>query len=360
MERRASSASAFFDHMGVDLVMNMKDFDYELPKELIAQTPLEQRDLARLMVVDRTTGRIEHKLFRDLPGYLCASDIMVINDTRVNEASFNCQKDSTGGRISVLLTGRRSPTVFEALVKPLKRLHPGETCTVAGDLKLRLLERNEDGDALLEFSRDPYASPEFASIARVQIPPYIKQFPADPGSYQTVYARVSGSVAAPTAGLHFTPELLTEIVSLGVDVRHVTLDVGLGTFQPVRVDRIEDHHMHTERFTLPPDTAEAINAAHARGSAVMAIGTTVVRTIESCVDQDGLIRADSGDTGIFIYPPYVFHGFDHLVTNFHLPKSTLLMLVGAFMGMDLMWHAYDLAIRERYRFFSFGDAMLIL
>lgn len=340
--------------------MNIEDFDYELPKELIAQTPLEQRDLARLMVVDRATGRIEHKLFRDLPGYLRASDVMVINDTRVNEASFNCRKDATGGKISVLLTGRRSPTVFEALVKPLKRLHPGETCTVAADLKLRLLGRNEDGDALLEFSSDPYASPEFASIARVQIPPYIKQFPADPGSYQTVYAEVPGSVAAPTAGLHFTPELLAEIVSLGVDVRHVTLDVGLGTFQPVRVDRIEDHHMHTERFTLPADTAEAINAAHARGSAVMAIGTTVVRTLESCVDQGGLIRADSGDTGIFIYPPHVFHGFDHLVTNFHLPKSTLLMLVGAFMGMDLMWHAYDLAIRERYRFFSFGDAMLIL
>ena len=346
--------------MGVDLVMNIEDFDYELPKELIAQTPLEKRDLARLMVVDRATGSIEHKLFRDLSGYLHASDVMVINDTRVNEASFDCRKDTTGGRISVLLTARRSPTVFEALVRPLKRLHPGETCTVTSDLKLRLLERNEDGDALLEFSSDPYASPEFASIARVQIPPYIKQFPADPGSYQTVYAQVPGSVAAPTAGLHFTPELLASIVSLGVDVRHVTLDVGLGTFQPVRVDRIEDHHMHTERYTLPADTAEAINAAHARGSAVMAIGTTVVRTLESCVGEDGRIRADSGDTGIFIYPPHVFHGFDHLVTNFHLPKSTLLMLVGAFMGMDLMWQAYDVAIHERYRFFSFGDAMLIL
>ena len=340
--------------------MNIRDFDYELPQELIAQTPLEQRDLARLMVVDRAAGTIEHRLFRDILGYLGPRDVMVVNDTRVNEASFSCRKDSTGATIDVLLTGRRSPTLFQALVRPLKRLHAGETCTVTSDVSLRLLERNDDGDAILEFSRDPYTSDGFRAIARVQIPPYIKRFPSDPGAYQTVYAREPGSVAAPTAGLHFTQELLDSVRGLGVDVRHVTLDVGLGTFQPVRVDTIEDHHMHTERFTLPEETAVAVNAARANDATVTAIGTTVARTLESCINADGTVRADSGETGIYIYPPHEFHGFDHLITNFHLPKSTLLMLVGAFMGMDLMWKAYQEAIREEYRFFSFGDAMLIL
>jgi len=340
--------------------VNIRDFDYELPQGLIAQTPLEQRDLARLMVVDRATGIIEHRLFRDLLSYLRPHDVMVVNDTRVNEASFSCHKDATGATIDVLLTARKSPTRFMALVRPLKRLHVGETCTVTSDVSLRLLERNDDGDATVEFSRDPYASDEFRAKAQVQIPPYIKQFPDDPGVYQTVYAREPGSVAAPTAGLHFTPELLARIRDLGIDIEHVTLDVGLGTFQPVRVERIEDHHMHTERFTLPEETATAVNAARANHAAVTAIGTTVARTLESCINLDATVRADSGETGIFIYPPHEFHGFDHLVTNFHLPKSTLLMLVGAFMGMDLMWTAYREAIREQYRFFSFGDAMLIL
>ena len=340
--------------------MNIQDFDYELPQGLIAQTPLEQRDLARLMVVDRTVGTIEHRLFRDLPAYLHPRDVIVVNDTRVNEASFTCHKDATGATIDVLLTARKSPTRFMALVRPLKRLHVGETCTVTSDVSLRLLERNDDGDAMLEFSRDPYASDKFRAKARVQIPPYIKQFPDDPGAYQTVYAREPGSVAAPTAGLHFTPELLARIRDLGIDIQHVTLDVGLGTFQPVRVERVEDHHMHAERFTLPEDTAKAVNAARTNHAIVTAIGTTVARTLESCINPDGTVRADSGETGIFIYPPHEFHGFDHLVTNLHLPKSTLLMLVGAFMGMDLMWTAYREAIREQYRFFSFGDAMLIL
>ncbi|MHB8072089.1 MAG: tRNA preQ1(34) S-adenosylmethionine ribosyltransferase-isomerase QueA [Candidatus Cryosericum sp.] len=340
--------------------MNIRDFDYELPEGLIAQTPLEQRDLARLMVIDRAAGTIEHRQFRDFLSYLHANDVMVVNNTRVNEASFSCRKDATGANIDVLLTGRHSPTRFQALVRPLKRLHVGETCTATPDVSLRLLERNDAGDAEIEFSCDPYASEAFRAIARVQIPPYIKQFPKDPGAYQTVYAREPGSVAAPTAGLHFTPELLGDISGLGVNIEHVTLDVGLGTFQPVRVETIEDHHMHTERFTLPEQTAHAINAARAHGSPVIAIGTTVARTLESCIEADGSLRPDTGETGIFIYPPHVFHGFDHLVTNFHLPKSTLLMLVGAFMGMDLMWEAYRQAIAERYRFFSFGDAMLII
>lgn len=340
--------------------MNIRDFDYELPQGLIAQTPLEQRDLARLMVVDRATGAVEHRMFRDLLSYLRPHDVVIVNDTRVNEASFSCRKNSTGAVIDVLLIGRRSPTRFQALVRPLKHLHVGETCTVTSDVSLRLLERNDDGDAMVEFSRDPYASEEFRTIARVQIPPYIKQFPRDPGAYQTVYAREPGSVAAPTAGLHFTLELLDNVRALGVDIEHVTLDVGLGTFQPVRVDTVEEHHMHTERFTLPEETAKAVNAARTSCAAVTAIGTTVARTLESCINPDGTVRADSGETGIFIYPPHVFHGFDHLVTNFHLPKSTLLMLVGAFMGMDLMRTAYREAIRDQYRFFSFGDAMLIL
>jgi S-adenosylmethionine:tRNA ribosyltransferase-isomerase len=342
------------------LIVNIRDFDYKLPEELIAQAPLEQRDLARLMVIDRVTGIIEHRQFRDLLSYLHADDVMVVNNTRVNEASFSCRKDATGANIDVLLTGRRSSTRFQALVRPLKRLHVGETCTVTPDVSLRLLERNDDGDAEIEFSCDPYASEIFRAVARVQIPPYIKQFPRDPGAYQTVYAREPGSVAAPTAGLHFTPELLGQVSGQGVDIEHVTLDVGLGTFQPVRVDTVEDHHMHTERFTLPERTAIAINAARIRQSAVMAIGTTVARTLESCIEPDGTVRPDTGETGIFIYPPHEFHSFDHLVTNFHLPKSTLLMLVGAYMGMDLMWEAYRQAIAERYRFFSFGDAMLIL
>lgn len=340
--------------------MDIQDFDYELPKELIAQTPLEERDKARLMVVDRQAGTISHRLFRDLPGYLKPGDVMVVNNTRVNEASFSCIKDSTGARIEVLLTARRSPTQFQALIKPLKRLHVGETCTVTTDISLKLVARDEHGDATVEFSQDPYGSDAFRSIARVQIPPYIKQFPRDPSFYQTVYAHEPGSVAAPTAGLHFTPELLEQIRKEGIVVQHVTLDVGLGTFQPVRVERIEDHHMHTERFTLPEGTARAINEARRNGRTVTAIGTTVVRTLESCIGADGTVQEGSGETQIYIYPPYTFHGFDHLVTNFHLPKSTLLMLVGAFMGMDLMWKAYHEAIAERYRFFSFGDAMLIL
>jgi S-adenosylmethionine:tRNA ribosyltransferase-isomerase len=340
--------------------VNIRDFDYELPQGLIAQTPLDQRDLARLMVVDRATGTIEHRLFRDLLSYLHPHDVMVVNDTRVNEASFTCHKDATGATLDVLLTARKSPTRFMALIRPLKRLHAGETCTVTSDVSLRLLDRNDDGDATVEFSRDPYASDEFRAKARVQIPPYIKQFPDDPGAYQTVYAREPGSVAAPTAGLHFTRELLARIQDFGVGIEHVTLDVGLGTFQPVRVERIEDHHMHTERFTLPEETAAAVNAARANHAAVTAIGTTVARTLESCINGDGTVRADSGETSIFIYPPHEFHGFDHLVTNFHLPKSTLLMLVGAFMGMDLMGTAYREAIGQQYRFFSFGDAMLIL
>lgn len=340
--------------------MDIQDFDYELPKELIAQTPLEERDKARLMVVDRQAGTISHRLFRDLPGYLKPGDVMVVNNTRVNEASFSCIKDSTGARIEVLLTARRSPTQFQALIKPLKRLHVGETCTVTTDISLKLVARDEHGDAIIEFSQDPYGSDAFRSIARVQIPPYIKQFPRDPSFYQTVYAHEPGSVAAPTAGLHFTPELLEQIRKEGIVIQHVTLDVGLGTFQPVRVERIEDHHMHTERFTLPEGTAVAINEARRNGRTVTAIGTTVVRTLESCIGADGTVQEGSGETQIYIYPPYTFHGFDHLVTNFHLPKSTLLMLVGAFMGMDLMWKAYHEAIAERYRFFSFGDAMLIL
>ncbi len=340
--------------------MNIRDFDYELPRRLIAQTPLEQRDLARLMVVDRVAGTVEHRQFRDLPAYLHPRDVIVVNDTRVDEASFSCRKDATGATIDVLLTARMSPTRFRVLVRPLKRLHIGETCTVTSDVSLQLLGRNDDGDAVVEFSRDPYTSDGFRAVARVQIPPYIKRFPEDPAVYQTVYAREPGSVAAPTAGLHFTPELLNSVRGLGVDIEHVTLDVGLGTFQPVRVERVEEHHMHTERFTLPEETARAVNAARASHAAVTAIGTTVARTLESCINPDGTVRAGGGETSIFIYPPHDFHGFDHLVTNFHLPKSTLLMLVGAFMGMDLMWAAYHEAIREQYRFFSFGDAMLIL
>jgi len=340
--------------------VNIQDFDYELPPELIAQTPLEQRDLARLMVVDRQTGTIQHRVFRDIVDYLHKGDVIVVNNTRVNEASFVCRKDTTGAAISVLLLARRSSTRFLALLRPLKRLHVGDTCTVTADVSFRLTSRTPDGDAEIEFSCDPYASETFRGIARVQIPPYIKQFPQNAGDYQTVYAIEPGSVAAPTAGLHFTQPLLDEIIAAGVHVEHVTLDVGLGTFQPVRTATIEEHHMHTERFTLPAETAEAINAARSRDARVLAIGTTVARTLESCIGPEGSVQSRSGETSIFIYPPHVFHGFDRLVTNFHLPKSTLLMLVGAYMGMDLMWTAYREAIAQRYRFFSFGDAMLIL
>lgn len=340
--------------------MNIQDFDYELPSELIAQAPLEQRDLARLMIVDRQTGTIQHGVFRDIVDYLHRDDVMVVNNTRVNEASFVCRKDTTGAIISVLLLARRSTTCFLALLRPLKRLRAGDTCTVTADVGLRLISRTSDGDAEIEFSRDPYTSEAFRSIARVQIPPYIKQFPKNAGDYQTVYAIEPGSVAAPTAGLHFTQALLDGVIAAGVHVEHVTLDVGLGTFQPVRTSTVEEHHMHTERFALPTETAVAINVARARGAQVLAIGTTVARTLESCIGPDGSVQPGSGETGIFIYPPHVFHGFDHLVTNFHLPKSTLLMLVGAYMGMDLMRTAYREAIAQRYRFFSFGDAMLIL
>jgi S-adenosylmethionine:tRNA ribosyltransferase-isomerase len=340
--------------------LRIEDFDYALPSELIAQEPLTKRDQARLMVISRQSGTIVHRRFSDLVEYVDSGDALVINNTRVNEASFSCIKDSTGARIDVLLTSRRSSTVFEALVKNLKRLHTGERCAVTESLSLKLAARTPSGGALVEFSSDPYLDGGFRSIVRVQIPPYIRRFPDDAESYQTVYASVPGSVAAPTAGLHFTEELLGQIADRGGQVVQITLDVGPGTFQPVREERIEEHVMHAERYTLPPETASAINAARSGGHGVVAVGTTVARTLETCVDKDGVVHPGSGETGIYIYPPYAFRSFDHLVTNFHLPKSTLLMLVGAFMTMDLMKKAYSTAVEERYRFFSFGDAMLIL
>ena len=339
--------------------MNIRDFNYELPQGLIAQAPLEQRDLARLMVVDRTTGAIEHALFRDLPSYLRPHDVMVVNDTRVNEASFSCRKDGTGASIDVLLTKRCSPTRFQALVKPLKRLHVGETCTVTSDVSMRLLERNDDGGAMLEFSHDPYAHDKFRALARVQIPPYIKQFPDDPGAYQTVYAREPGSVAAPTAGLHFTPELLARIRDLGIDIQHVTLDVGLATFQPVRAEFVAEHKMLEEWYSISPAVAHDINVAKTEGRPVTAVGTTVVRTLESAW-HDGNVHPGRHATSLFIYPGFEFHVVDRLLTNFHLPKSTLLMLVSAFAGHDLIMRDYKEAVHERYRFFSYGDCMLIV
>ena len=332
---------------------------YDLPQRLIAQTPLERRDGSRLLVLDKTTGQTEHRHFYDLPEYLRPGDCMVLNDSRVIPARLIGARP-TGGAIEVMLLKDLGDKRWECLVRPGKKMRPGHQVVFGdGELTGEVESVSEGGNRIIRFQYEGIFLEILERLGRMPLPPYIKEQLADPERYQTVYSKHPGSAAAPTAGLHFTPELLDKIRAMGVDVRFVTLHVGLGTFRPVKAEDIEDHEMHSEFCTVPADTAEAVNKTKAAGGRIVAVGTTSCRTLESFTGEDGVLRADSGWTSIFIYPGYKFKCMDALVTNFHLPGSTLVMLVSALAGRENILAAYAEAVEREYRFFSFGDAMFI-
>lgn len=340
--------------------MDLKDFNYDLPEELIAQDPLEDRSSSRLMVLHKDTGRIEHKIFRDIIDYLNPGDCLVINDTKVIPARLMGIKEDTGATIEVLLLKRNADDVWECLVKPGKKARTGARIVFGEGLLVgEIVDVIEDGNRMIKFHYEGIFEEILDKLGQMPLPPYITHKLQDKNRYQTVYARNEGSAAAPTAGLHFTKELLEKIKEKGVNVVSITLHVGLGTFRPVKVDKIEEHHMHTETFNISKEAADTINRTRAAGGRVIAVGTTSCRTLESAVADDGTIPARSGDTDIFIYPGYKFKAIDCLITNFHLPESTLIMLVSALAGRDNIMNAYETAVKERYRFFSFGDAMFI-
>lgn len=340
--------------------MDLKDFNYDLPEELIAQDPLEDRSSSRLMVLHKDTGRIEHKTFRDIIDYLNPGDCLVINDTKVIPARLMGIKEDTGAAIEVLLLKRNADDVWECLVKPGKKARTGARIVFGEGLLVgEIVDVIEDGNRMIKFHYEGIFEEILDKLGQMPLPPYITHKLQDKNRYQTVYARNEGSAAAPTAGLHFTKELLEKIKEKGVNVVSITLHVGLGTFRPVKVDKIEEHHMHTETFNISKEAADTINRARAAGGRVIAVGTTSCRTLESAAADDGTIPARSGDTDIFIYPGYKFKAIDCLITNFHLPESTLIMLVSALAGRDNIMNAYETAVKERYRFFSFGDAMFI-
>ena len=340
--------------------MDLKDFNYDLPEELIAQDPLEDRSSSRLMVLHKDTGRIEHKIFRDIIDYLNPGDCLVINDTKVIPARLMGIKEDTGAAIEVLLLKRNANDVWECLVKPGKKARTGARIVFGEGLLVgEIVDVIEDGNRMIKFHYEGIFEEILDKLGQMPLPPYITHKLQDKNRYQTVYARNEGSAAAPTAGLHFTKELLEKIKEKGVNVVSITLHVGLGTFRPVKVDKIEEHHMHTETFNISKEAADTINRTRAAGGRVIAVGTTSCRTLESAVADDGTIPARSGDTDIFIYPGYKFKAIDCLITNFHLPESTLIMLVSALAGRDNIMNAYETAVKERYRFFSFGDAMFI-
>ncbi|MHB8762370.1 MAG: tRNA preQ1(34) S-adenosylmethionine ribosyltransferase-isomerase QueA [Coriobacteriia bacterium] len=344
--------------------MRTDDFDYDLPSGLIAQHPAEPRDACRLMVIERSSGLIEHRSFRDIIGYLERGDVLVVNVTRVLPARLRGAKDATGGAVEVLLLRRHYGDTWECLVKPGRRLKPGARIVFGeGEMSGLVVDVLEESSArLVQFhvSQGTFLD-AVRRIGEIPLPPYITEPLRDPSEYQTVYAAEEHSVAAPTAGLHFTPELLESAQRAGVHIATVELDVGLDTFRPVSVDDPADHHIHTEHYRVPGQAAEAVNDARARGSRVVAVGTTSVRALESALDvQSGIVEASEGNTDLFILPGFSFGVVDAMVTNFHVPRSTLLMMVSAFAGRELVMKAYDLARTERYRFLSFGDAMLIL
>lgn len=340
--------------------MKTSDFYYDLPKELIAQDPLSDRASSRLMVIDKETGEIAHKSFRDITDYLRPGDCLVINDTRVIPARLLGVRENTGGRVEILLLKRKTGDVWESLVKPGKKCRVGSRVVFGdGDLTAEIIEVLPDGNRLVRFEYEGIFEEVLDRLGQMPLPPYITHELKDKNRYQTVYARYEGSAAAPTAGLHFTQELLDQIKEMGVHIARVTLHVGLGTFRPVKVDNVLDHHMHSEYYQVTREAADIINGARRSGGRIISVGTTSTRTLESVALDDGTILAGSGNTDIFIYPGYRFKAIDCLITNFHLPESTLLMLVSALAGKDLILKAYEEAVKERYRFFSFGDAMFI-
>ena len=341
--------------------MKRQDFYYDLPEELIAQDPLEDRSSSRLLVLDKKTGETQHHTFREIVNYLNPGDCLVINDTKVIPARLIGAKEETGAKIEVLLLKRKQNDVWETLVKPGRKAKPGTRISFGdGLLNGEVIDVVDEGNRLIRFEYDGIFEEILDQLGQMPLPPYITHQLKDKDRYNTVYAAHEGSAAAPTAGLHFTPELLEEIDRKGVDIARVTLHVGLGTFRPVKVEDVENHHMHSEFYMIDEKAAEKINGAKARGGRIICVGTTSCRMIESAADENGHLKACSGWTEIFIYPGYTFKALDGLITNFHLPESTLIMLVSALAGRDHVLAAYEEAVRERYRFFSFGDAMLII
>ncbi|MBM6948985.1 tRNA preQ1(34) S-adenosylmethionine ribosyltransferase-isomerase QueA [Mordavella massiliensis] len=340
--------------------MRRQDFSFDLPQELIAQDPLKDRAGSRLLVLDKETGAVSHHVFREIKEYLHPGDCLVLNDTKVIPARLIGSKIGTDAKIEILLLKRKEDNIWETLVKPGKKAKPGARISFGDGLLVgEVVDVVEEGNRLVRFTYDGIFEEILDRLGQMPLPPYITHQLEDKNRYQTVYAKHSGSAAAPTAGLHFTPELLEEIKAKGVEIASVTLHVGLGTFRPVKADNILEHHMHSEFYQIEASEAEKINRAKAAGGQIICVGTTSCRTIESAADGDGYLRAGSGWTDIFIYPGYRFKILDCLITNFHLPESTLLMLVSALAGREHVLAAYEEAVRERYRFFSFGDAMLI-
>ncbi len=335
------------------------DFYYELPPELIAQTPAEPRDCSRLLVYDRVTDRIEHRIFRDICQYLRKGDVLVVNNTKVLPARLYARTEH-GGHVEVLLLKRLVIDKWEVLVKPGKKCRIGTRLVVSDKLSLTVEGITDSGERIVKFDCKGVFEEVLDEVGSMPLPPYIHEKLKDKNRYQTVYAKTDGSAAAPTAGLHFTPELLQKIKDMGVEVVEVLLHVGLGTFRPVKEDVITDHKMHSEYYSVSEAAAQKLNAAKAEGRRIIAVGTTSVRTLESATDENGVVRAESGNTSIFIYPPYKFKCVDALITNFHLPESTLIMLVAALTGREKILQIYGEAVERGYRFFSFGDACLIL
>ena len=341
-------------------MLRKEDFYFDLPQEQIAQDPLEDRSGSRLLVLDKETGETEHHIFREIPDFLEQGDCLVINDTKVIPARLIGEKEETGGKVEVLLLKRKENDVWETLVKPGKKMKPGARVSFGGGLlKGEVMGVVDEGNRLIHFEYEGIFEEILDQLGQMPLPPYITHQLEDKNRYQTVYAKHSGSAAAPTAGLHFTPELLEQIKAMGVEIAHVTLHVGLGTFRPVKVENILEHHMHSEFYRIEAPEAEKINRAKDSGHRVICVGTTSCRTVESAADETGHLKECSGWTEIFIYPGYKFKVLDCLITNFHLPESTLIMLVSALAGREHVLAAYEEAVREKYRFFSFGDAMFI-
>ena len=340
--------------------MKVSDFNYNLPKELIAQVPIKDRDQSRLMVLERKNKTIEHKIFKDIIDYLEPGDCLVRNNTKVIPARLYGVKEETGANVEFLLLKRVDGDIWEVMVKPGRKLMPGVRVEFGnGLLKAKILEKFEDGNRKVKFEYNGIFNEILNEIGLMPLPPYIHEKLKEKDRYQTVYAKYEGSAAAPTAGLHFTDELFKKLKEKGVEVANVTLHVGIGTFRPVKVENIEEHDMHSEHFYIKAEDAEKINKAKREGHRVIAVGTTSCRVLESVADDNGYVKEVEGDTNIFIYPGYKFKCLDALITNFHLPESTLIMLVSALAGKDFIMQAYEEAVKEQYKFFSFGDAMFI-
>ncbi len=340
--------------------MDLKDYYYDLPEKFIAQTPLDQRDSSRLLMLDKETGEIKHEIFHNIINYLNKGDCLVLNDSRVLPARLLGVREDTGSPMEFLLLSRKEKDVWEVIVRPGKRAKPGRRFVFGNELKAEVLDIVNDGNRLVRFEYEGIFEEVLDRLGEMPLPPYITEKLQDRERYQTVYSKNDGSAAAPTAGLHFTKELLAKIEEKGVNIAYVTLHVGLGTFRPVKVEKVEEHKMHSEFYELDEKNAEIINNTRKNGGKVISVGTTSTRTLETIADENGVLKASTGWTDIFIYPPYKFKAVDKLITNFHLPESTLLMLVSSLAGRENILKAYEEAKAKDYRFFSFGDAMFIV